>query len=45
MALTTSQKVNWFEFITLRTAFGIYTGWVTTATLLNISFIVKSFRV
>ena len=45
MALTTSVPVNWFEFLTLRTAFSIYAGWVTTASILNICFILKSFGI
>ncbi len=30
------------EFIGLRMGFSIYTGWVTAATILNVSFLLKS---
>merc|ERR1712195_89892 len=42
MRLTVRSKVNAMEFITLRCAFSIYTGWVTAATILNATFFLKS---
>ena len=42
MRQSTRSKVNTFEFITLRCGFTIYTGWVTAATILNVTFFLKS---
>jgi benzodiazapine receptor len=42
MRLTTRNKVNTWEFITLRCGFTIYSGWVTAATILNVTFFLKS---
>ena len=36
------SKVNFFEAISLRVGFSIYGGWVTAATILNISIFLKS---
>jgi len=45
MRLSTRNKVNTWEFITLRCGFSIYTGWVTAATILNATFLLKSYGV
>jgi len=42
MRHATRSKVNVVEFISLRLGFTIYTGWVTAATILNVSFFLKS---
>lgn len=41
LMLSTRNKVNTFEFITLRCGFSIYSGWVTAATILNIAIVLK----
>jgi len=35
-------EINWVEFISFRTGFTIYSGWVTAATILNFSFVLKA---
>ena len=42
MRLTTRNKVNTWEFILLRCGFTVYSGWVTAATILNVTFFLKS---
>jgi len=42
MRITTRNKLNNWEFISLRIGFSIYTGWVTAATILNAVFLLKS---
>jgi len=42
MMKSTRSKVNVVEFISLRIGFTLYTGWVTAATILNVSFFLKS---
>jgi hypothetical protein len=37
LELNKENKLHWFEIIGLRYGFGIYTGWVTSATILNFS--------
>ena len=32
---------NWMEFITMRMGFSVYAGWLTAATILNISFVLQ----
>jgi hypothetical protein len=39
--LSMRTKLNTFELITLRFGFSIYSGWVTTATILNIAVFLK----
>ena len=41
MMITTRNKLSWTEIIGLRSAFSIYGGWLTAATILNISIILK----
>ena len=36
---------NWFEVIAIRTGLSIYCGWITSATILNIAFVLKAFGV
>jgi translocator protein len=40
--LSSSVKLNWIETITIRGGFTIYAGWVLVATILNITFWLKS---
>ena len=42
MMKSTRAKVNAIEVISLRVGFTIYSGWVTAATILNISFFLNS---
>ena len=34
--------MNWIEVITVRAPFSVYSGWVTAATILNMSYMLKS---
>lgn len=43
MRQSTRTKVNAVEFICLRCGFSMYTGWVTAATFLNVTFALKSY--
>jgi len=43
MLASTKENVNVFEFICLRTSMSVYAGWVTIATVLNVSFIFKAY--
>ena len=43
MMKATRTKVNAFEWITMRCGFTMYAGWVTAATILNATFMLKSF--
>ena len=45
MALSTRADLNLFEAIVIRTGFSLYSGWVTAANVLNIFFIIKSWKV
>ena len=45
MRLSGRSKVNAFEFVGMRCGFSMYTGWVTAATFLNVTFMLKSFGV
>lgn len=40
-----SYSVTSFEFMTMRTGFGIYAGWITGATILNSAIMLKSMGV
>ena len=42
MRKSCEYKVNIVEFIALRIGFSLYTGWVTAATILNVSFFLNS---
>ena len=42
MRITVRNKLNIWEIISLRIGISIYTGWVTVATILNVSFFLKS---
>lgn len=42
MRQSVRTSVNWVEYIGLRLGFGIYNGWVSAATILNVSFVIKS---
>jgi len=37
------SSVNWIEWITLRGGYSIYSGWVTAATILNVTYMLKYF--
>ena len=41
MMISTRNKLSWTEVIGLRAAFSIYGGWLTAATILNFSIILK----
>ena len=41
MHVSMRASVNWIEFITMRLGFSIYTGWVTAATILNITYTLR----
>ena len=41
MMSSTREKVNACEFITMRIGFSIYCGWVTSATILNVVYLLK----
>lgn len=43
--ISTRAKVNTCEWISIRCGFTIYAAWVTTATILNITHMLKSFGV
>jgi hypothetical protein len=43
--LSNRTSVNWAEWIGLRGGFSIYSGWVTAATILNATFMLKQFGV
>ena len=43
--ICTRSKVNTIEWISLRCGFTIYAGWVTAATILNVTYMLKSFGV
>lgn len=45
MMKSTQTSVNITEWISMRGGFSIYSGWVTTATILNIAFMLKAFGV
>lgn len=45
MASTTRVKVNACEFISMRIGFSIFCGWVTSATILNITYLFRIFGV
>jgi len=45
MKLSVRSKVNAFEFIGMRLGFSMYIGWVTAATFLNVTFMLKSFGI
>ena len=42
MKLSLRNKLNWIEWIGLRAGFSIYSGWVTAATILNISIYLRT---
>ena len=37
-----SQTVNWYEWVSMRVGFSMYSGWVTAATVLNAFIMLKS---
>jgi len=43
MRKSVRAKVNTIEFIGMRCGFSMYTGWVTAATFLNVTFMLKGF--
>ena len=45
MMVSDRTNVNITEWITLRGGFSIYSGWVTAATILNVTFMLKQFGV
>ena len=45
MVKSNSSKVNWFEWIVLRGGNSLYAGWLTAATILNATVVLKSFGV
>lgn len=45
MMVSTRFDTNWTEWIGLRGGFSIYSGWVTAATILNATFMLKFFGV
>jgi hypothetical protein len=42
MVVAGRAPVNWIEVITVRAPFSVYSGWVTAATILNMSYMLKS---
>jgi len=42
MEISVNEPNNCIEFLTIRIAFSIYSGWVTAATILNVSIALKS---
>jgi hypothetical protein len=44
MMMKTSRggDLNWTEFISMKVGFSIYAGWVTSATILNLVYMLKS---
>lgn len=42
MVVAGRAPVNWLEVITVRAPFSVYGGWVTAATILNFSYMLKS---
>lgn len=38
-----ASEVNWYEWLTMRVGFSMYSGWVTAATVLNAFIMLKSF--
>lgn len=42
MSLSTHDSVNVYEWIGLRGGFSIYSGWVTAATILNATYLLKA---
>lgn len=43
MMMSTRAEVNVTEWISIRGGFSIYSGWVTAATILNVTYMLKSF--
>jgi len=43
MRKVTRAKLNWCEFVSLRLGLSIYSGWLTTALILNITYTLKCF--
>lgn len=42
MMVSTRNEANWIEWIAIRAGFSIYSGWVTAATILNVTYMLKS---
>lgn len=42
MKLSLRNKVNWIEWIGLRAGFSLYSGWVTAASIVNVSIYLRS---
>jgi len=42
MMMSTRNETNWIEWIAIRGGFSIYSGWVTAATILNATYMLKS---
>lgn len=42
MMQSTRNETNWIEWIAIRGGFSIYSGWVTAATILNVTYMIKS---
>jgi hypothetical protein len=42
---TNNHLSNWWENLFFRGGFSIYSGWLTTATILNVAFLLKSLGV
>lgn len=42
MMMSTRSETNWVEWISIRGGFSIYSGWVTAATILNATYMLKS---
>ena len=42
MMMSTRNETNWIEWILIRGGFSIYSGWVTAATILNVTYMLKS---
>ena len=45
MMKTTRAKLNAWEFVSLRLGISIYSGWLTAATILNVTYMLKCFGV
>ena len=45
MSLSTTKNTNWVEWLSMRGTFSLYAGWLTAATILNTTIILRSYGV
>merc|ERR1719183_707329 len=45
MSLSTTMTTNWLEWLSMRETFSLYAGWLTAATILNTTIILRSYGV